>query len=266
VKQKLFFLLAVLFSATMSPGLALDGSGGRFDRDGSCFDDSLGYSDDEYVSRGRAGIWDMRFLTDVAMEHPDTFSIINTDGKRLRRRTAPGEYSTTAYEKMSRATEEPITWFLVFKEFLITNFHPKVRGAAGFRARLTNGRLERIYFYGCRANMNLALDKECNMTNPAWKKVYSYDVNHSADSDRCFTHYDPKNGDIIIIIWDKAWGDKWVQHAGIAVEPYDIKYAGAHDEPHHPPKHGVGKTNIYNYTGQPPFGSPSSVYRYARLQ
>jgi hypothetical protein len=28
--------------------------------------------------------------------------------------------------------------------------------------------------------MNLALDKECQMTNPAWKKVYSYDVNHSA--------------------------------------------------------------------------------------
>jgi hypothetical protein len=112
--------------------------------------------------------------------------------------------------------------------------------------------------------MNSALDKECQMTNPVWEKVYSYDFNHAADSDQRFTHYDPKNGDIII--WDKAWGDKWVQHAGIAVEPYDIKYAGAHDEPHHPPKHGVGKTNIYNYTGQPPFGSPSSVYRYAGLQ
>jgi hypothetical protein len=84
VKPKLFFLLTILFSATMSPGLANDGSGDRSGRGGSCFDDSLGYSDDEYVAHGRAGIWDMRCLTDVAMEHPDSFSIINTDGKRLR--------------------------------------------------------------------------------------------------------------------------------------------------------------------------------------
>jgi hypothetical protein len=153
MKKILFFFLAMLLSATMSPGLALDGSGDRFDRGSRYFDDSLGYSDDEYVSRGRARMWDMRFLTDVAMEHPRTFSIVNTDGKRLRLETARGEYSTTAYKKVSRATEDPVTWFIVFKEFLITNFHPKVRGAAGFRARLTNGRLERINFYGCRANI-----------------------------------------------------------------------------------------------------------------
>jgi hypothetical protein len=112
--------------------------------------------------------------------------------------------------------------------------------------------------------MNLSLDKECQKTNSPWQKVYSYDVNHAADSDQRFTHYDPKNGDIIL--WDKAWGDKWVQHAGIAVEPYDIKYAGARDEPKHPPKHGVGKTNIYVLTGGKPFGSPSSVYRYTGSQ
>jgi hypothetical protein len=111
--------------------------------------------------------------------------------------------------------------------------------------------------------MNLALDNECKNTNSPWKKVYSYDVNHAADSDQRFTKYDPENGDIIL--WDKGWGDKWVQHAGIAVEPYDIKYAGARDEPHHPPKHGVGKTNIYVFTGGKPFGSPSSVYRYTAL-
>jgi hypothetical protein len=61
-----------------------------------------------------------------------------------------------------------------------------------------------------------------------------------------------------VVIWDKVWGDKWVQHSGIAAEPYDMVYAGARD----PKKHGVGKTDISNFTTHEPYGAPTAVYRY----
>ena len=104
--------------------------------------------------------------------------------------------------------------------------------------------------------MRVILDKECQKTNSNWEKVYAYDTERGLKSDENFAHYEPKDGDVII--WDKVWDDRWVQHAGIAAKPYDLLYAGARD----PGKHGFGRTDIYNYTGHPPFGSPSAVYRY----
>jgi hypothetical protein len=104
--------------------------------------------------------------------------------------------------------------------------------------------------------MREALDKECAKPDSKWEKVYTYDEKHGPKSDEQFTHYQPKDGDIII--WDKVWGDKWVQHTGIAAEPYDMVYAGARD----PKKHGVGKTDISNFTTNEPYGAPTAVYRH----
>jgi hypothetical protein len=108
--------------------------------------------------------------------------------------------------------------------------------------------------------MREALDKECQKPHSHWHKVYVYDSVHGTDSDNRFEKYHPKNGDIIL--WDGRFGDQQVQHSGIAVEPYDIKYAGARDEKGKPPKHGIGKTGIENFTQHKPYGSPTAVYRY----
>ena len=85
-------------------------------------------------------------------------------------------------------------------------------------------------------------------------------TNDGLKSDERFTHYQPKDGDFIIL--DKPFGDKWVQHGGIAAELYNLIYAGAHDSKYGPPKHGIGNTDIFNFTGHQPYGSPSAVYRY----
>jgi hypothetical protein len=109
-------------------------------------------------------------------------------------------------------------------------------------------------------SMRQALDKECSRQGSMWEKVYNYDPSHGLESDKRFANFQPNDGDIVI--WDKVWGNQWVQHAGIASEPYNILYAGARD----PGKHGFGKTDIYNFTGHPPYGSPSAVYRYKGLR
>jgi hypothetical protein len=75
----------------------------------------------------------------------------------------------------------------------------------------------------CHA-MRQALDKECQRPGSKWEKVYVYDDKHGDASDEKFTHYVPKNGDVMI--WDGQWGNEYVQHSGIAAEPYDILYAG----------------------------------------
>ncbi|MBP9094052.1 hypothetical protein KBI23_23730 [bacterium] len=104
--------------------------------------------------------------------------------------------------------------------------------------------------------MRVALDRECTKPHSKWQRLYNYDSKHGLESDQKFARYHPKDGDIII--WDKVWDDKWVQHTGITAEPYSLLYAGARD----PKKHGVGKTDIYNFTGAEPYGAPTAVYRY----
>ncbi|HEY9871496.1 MAG TPA: hypothetical protein V6D08_20230 [Candidatus Obscuribacterales bacterium] len=109
--------------------------------------------------------------------------------------------------------------------------------------------------------MREALDQECQKPDSKWEKVYAYDEKHGLQSDERFTHYEPKDGDIII--WDKMWGNDWVQHCGIAARPYDILYAGS--ESGQAP-HGWRHGKISDFTtSRRYYGAPSAVYRYKGL-
>jgi len=108
--------------------------------------------------------------------------------------------------------------------------------------------------------MRVALDKACQDPNSGWEKIYTYDSANDSQSNQRFTQYNPNNADVVI--WDKVWGDKYVQHCCITEEPYTVLYAGARD----PRKHGFGKTDLSNFTTAAPYGAPSAVYRYKGVE
>jgi hypothetical protein len=112
----------------------------------------------------------------------------------------------------------------------------------------------------CR-DMRTALDKECAKPDGKWEKVYTYDYQHGAQSDQRFTHYRPKDGDVMI--WDGIWGNEYVQHSGIVAEPYDLLYAGS-ESPHAP--HGWRHGEITELTmSRQHYGAPTAVYRFKQL-
>lgn len=112
----------------------------------------------------------------------------------------------------------------------------------------------------CHA-MRMALDKESAHPSSNWQKIYAYDDMHGLQSDERFTHYQPKDGDVII--WDGVWGDHYIQHSGIAAKPYDILYAGSVS---HRAPHGWAHGEITDFTlSKHSYGSPTAVYRYKGL-
>jgi len=107
--------------------------------------------------------------------------------------------------------------------------------------------------------MRVTLDKECQKAGSKWEKVYAYDDKHGTESDQRFTGYHPKDGDVVI--WDGLWGNEYVQHSGIAAQPYNILYAGS--------RYGNGWQHgeLTDFTmSRQHYGSPTAVYRYKGLQ
>jgi hypothetical protein len=88
------------------------------------------------------GTWTYRALDDCCLEYPEYLSSKRNKTDLLIAKVEDG----TATEPQNQASISD--WYSAFKEALINNFHPVVRGAIGARLKVHRGGVQSIEFYG----------------------------------------------------------------------------------------------------------------------
>jgi hypothetical protein len=102
----------------------------------------LSFRDKDEEFKQIEGTWTYRALDDCCLEYPEYVSSMRNKTKLLIAKVEDG--TATAPPNQANISD----WYSAFKEALVNNFHPVVRGAIGVRLKVHSGGVQSIEFYG----------------------------------------------------------------------------------------------------------------------
>jgi hypothetical protein len=121
---------------------------------------NLSFQDKDDEFQHIQGTWTFRALDNCCLQYPEYVTSLSPDKKRLL-------VSGTDNEKSALSNQANLSdWYHEFREALVNNFHPVVRGAVGARFKVHKGEVESIEFFGFNANIPYSKDLKASKASP----------------------------------------------------------------------------------------------------
>jgi hypothetical protein len=129
---------------------------GGVGRDGG----NLSFQDKDEEFQHIQGTWTFRALDNCCLQYPEYVTSLGPKKTRLL-------VSNIDNEKSALSNQPNLTdWYHEFREALVNNFHPVVRGAVGAKFKVHKGNVESIEFFGFNPNIPYSKDLKASLPMP----------------------------------------------------------------------------------------------------